>query len=134
MPVSTASLESQRPRSPSAPAADRTQARHSRRAAIREFFLAHLGERFASAELHARFGSAFRTRVSEINRDLSSDIHVFNETSAAVDDQGHPCERSNYWSELRAASQRHSGRAESEYVRREREERERAMPLFAEAR
>jgi hypothetical protein len=105
------------------------QARGSRRTEIREFFLAHLGERFSSAELHTRFGSAFRTRASELNRDSACPIHIRNKTSVGRDERGQPREQSSYWAELRAPAQH----IESEYMRRTQDERARAMPLFAGA-
>jgi len=42
--------------------------RRKRATQILEFFVARLGKTFPSCELHSRFGSAFRTRVSELNR------------------------------------------------------------------
>jgi hypothetical protein len=106
------------------------RARRSRREEIQEFFLAHLRERFATSELHARFGVSFRTRVSELNRDPRCPIRIRNESSAGRDERGQPCERSVYWAELRAQLSS-TGPAQSDYMRREREERTRTMPLFA---
>lgn len=82
------------------------QARRSRRAAIEEFFRAHLGQRFGSPELHARFGPAFRSRVSEINRDTTCSIRIVNATTAARDERGEACERSAYCAELRTPSEK----------------------------
>jgi transcriptional regulator with XRE-family HTH domain len=104
----------------------------ARRARILEFFSAHLRERFNSAELHGRFGSSFRTRVSELNRDPKCPIRILNASAAGTDEQGRPCEQSVYWAESR-----HSGNpskpAESEYMQRARKEEAKALPLFAGA-
>ncbi len=110
------------------------RARQSRRAAIERFFLEHLGERFSTSVLHERFGPAFRTRVSEINRDSASLIQILNATSAGKDALSQPCERSVYWAQLRDRAEHPSNpeSGQSDYLRREREERAHAMPLFAE--
>jgi hypothetical protein len=104
--------------------------------AIEAFFLEHLGERFRTSVLHERFGPAFRTRVSELNRDPICTIRILNETSAGRDDRGQSCERSVYWAELRSSNENYSDPkpGESEYMRRTRDEQARAMPLFAEVR
>lgn len=104
------------------------QVRQSRRAAIEEFFRAHLRVEFSSATLHDRFGSAFRTRASEINRDPRSTIRIFNRAAVGRGQNGQPCEVSIYWAELRDSSSQTD--AESPFMRGRREERERAMPLF----
>jgi hypothetical protein len=80
--------------------------------------------------LHERFGPAFRTRVSELNRDPICTIRVLNETRAGRDDRSQPCERSMYWAELRAPTEHRSELIESEHMRRTRDEQARAMPLF----
>lgn len=77
--------------------------RQSRRALIETFFREHLGERFKTSLLHERFGPAFRTRVSELNRDLVCPIRILNDTRAERDETGQPCERSVYWAELRSS-------------------------------
>jgi hypothetical protein len=69
------------------------QIRRSKRQLIEEFFTLNLGKCFPSAEMHAKFGSAFRTRVSEINRDPHSKIQIVNETSST--------DRSVYWAKRR---------------------------------
>jgi len=107
--------------------ADRQEARRSRRVQILEFFLARLGERFGTAELQSHFGSAFRTRVSELNRDLLCPIRILNESTAARDERGEPCERSVYWAELRPDEQ---VQPESDFMRRHWEEEVRDLPLF----
>jgi len=116
-----------------APFATAFRVRQSRRATIKAYFLEHIGERFSTSMLHERFGPAFRTRVSEINRDPASPIRILNATSAGKDAQEQPCERSEYWAELRSPVGQSSGAAESDYTPREREERARAMPLFGGA-
>lgn len=113
-----------------APDASVFKVRRSRRAAIEAFFLDHLGERFGTMTLHERFGTSFRARVSELNRDPKCSIRVCNDTSSGRDERGQPCERSVYWSELRA-SERPPERMESAYMRRVRDEQAQAMPLFA---
>jgi hypothetical protein len=52
--------------------------RKSKKAQIEEFFMANLGTRIASPELHTKFGSAVRTRISDINLDPNSDINIAN--------------------------------------------------------
>ena len=101
------------------------RARQSRRAQIEEFFRTHLGQRFSTSDLHARFGSAFRTRVNEINRHPRFAITIHNETTVSKND-----ERSIYWAEPRKPG---AEERESDYMRRVREEEARAMPLFARA-
>jgi hypothetical protein len=73
--------------------ADRVQAhRDSKRRQIEKYFAEHLGELVSSRAAHMKWGSAFRTRVSEINRDKLSQIFVNNEVKWA---EG--CEQSVYW-------------------------------------
>lgn len=76
------------------------ESRRSRRMAIEAFFLEHVGEHFGSGTLHGRFGSAFRTRVSEINRDPNCRIRILNQTTR--DARG---ESSFYWSEVRTGAE-----------------------------
>jgi len=64
------------------------RARGSRRAQIKQFFLEHIGEHLGSVVLHERFGPAFRTRVSEINRHPASTIRILNKTTIAKDAHG----------------------------------------------
>lgn len=70
--------------------------RASRREQILSFFVQHLGQRFDTSELHARFGPAFRSRVSEITKDPASPITIRNETQRLPDREG-----SVYWEEPR---------------------------------
>ena len=58
-----------------------TTHRKSKRQQIVEFFVEHTNEDFATDELHRMFGTSFRTRVSEINRDPKSAIRIVNTTS-----------------------------------------------------
>jgi hypothetical protein len=89
-----------RSRSGDAPAAQATQRRRAtKRDEIEKFFLDHLGVRFSTYRLHAIFGSAFRSRVSEINRSDNSPITIQNE----VDPQTDGAEHSVYWSTRREA-------------------------------
>jgi len=109
------------------------RARGSRRAQIEQFFLEHVGEHLSSVVLHERFGPAFRTRVSEINRHPASAIRILNKTTIAKDAHGQPCERSTYWSEFRGGSPAQEP-TESDFMRRRSEEEAAAMPLFARVR
>lgn len=70
--------------------------RLTRREQIERFFSDNPGRRFSSADLHGRFGSAFRTRVSEINRSADSAIIIRNETTFTDG-----AEQSVYWAERR---------------------------------
>lgn len=110
-------------------AALKRSARTSRRAAIEEFFRTHLRIEFRSAVLHQRFGSAFRTRVSEINRDPHASIRISNRPAVGRGVDGRPSEGSIYWGELRDTASPTNN--ESDFMRRRREERARALPLFA---
>jgi hypothetical protein len=73
--------------------------RRGKREQILQWFSANLGERVSSPLLHARYGSSFRTRVSELNRDVTSPIVIRNNVTF-LDGE----ERSVYWSEPRALS------------------------------
>lgn len=73
--------------------------RLTKRQQIESFFAENPGRRFSSADLHARFGSAFRTRVSEINRSPESVIIIRNEVTFADG-----AEQSAYWGERRRPS------------------------------
>jgi hypothetical protein len=53
--------------------------RNSDRARIDAFFCDNIGIKFSSKFLHDRFGSAFRSRKSEINRDPFSSITIERE-------------------------------------------------------
>jgi hypothetical protein len=75
------------------------QHRATKRDQIEKFFLDHLGVRFSSYRLHAIFGSAFRSRVSEINRSDNSPIAIQNEVVPQTDGAEH----SVYWSTRREA-------------------------------
>ncbi len=70
--------------------------RQSRRQRITDLFAQHLGKRYESRNLHGMFGTSFRTRVSEINRDPGSPIRILNVT-CSLDD----VETSVYWAEMR---------------------------------
>lgn len=73
--------------------------RLTKRQQIESFFAENPGRRFSSADLHARFGSAFRTRASEINRSSESMVIIHNETTFADG-----AEQSVYWAEQRPNS------------------------------
>jgi hypothetical protein len=70
--------------------------RQTKRDLILKMFAAKLGVRTSSAILHARYGSSFRTRVSELNRDSGCPLVIRNQTEF-VDG----IEQSVYWSELK---------------------------------
>jgi hypothetical protein len=73
------------------------QRRDSSRARVEAFFGDNIGIKFSTKFLHHRFGSAFRTRKSEINRDPFSSIHIKKECD--VTKQGD--ERFRYWAILK---------------------------------
>jgi hypothetical protein len=56
------------------------QRRDSKRAQIEAFFGDNIGLKFSSDYCHTRWGSAFSTRVSEINRDQFSELRIVNAT------------------------------------------------------
>jgi hypothetical protein len=72
--------------------------RQSKRQRILHFFAQNLGKRHGSRNLHAIFGSSFRSRVSDINLNSASPIRIFNETVSRDDG-----ETSVYWAEARPA-------------------------------
>jgi hypothetical protein len=61
------------------------QRRDSKRAQIEAFFGDNIGICFSSNYLHGRWGSAVRTRISEINRDKFSAITINNDTVIDAD-------------------------------------------------
>lgn len=65
----------------------------TKRQRIMNLFFDNIGRKFDSSNLHATFGSSFRSRVSEINRDPYSTITIKNLTTITSD--------SIYWSEWR---------------------------------
>lgn len=52
--------------------------RAKKKTQIEAYFENHLGERLASRDLHYKFGSSVRTRISEINRDPAAEIRIIN--------------------------------------------------------
>ena len=73
--------------------ADRIQAhRETKRALIEKYFTDHIGEVLSSRTCHIKWGSSFRTRVSEINRNVWGEIRILNEVIFA---EGQ--EQSAYW-------------------------------------
>lgn len=72
--------------------------RENKRSKIETFFQSSLGKKFSSKYLHETFGSSFRTRVSEVNRDKSSQIRILNEY---VFDDLAKKEISSYWAEAK---------------------------------
>jgi hypothetical protein len=69
--------------------------RESRRDQVLAFFRQHVGESFRTADLHAEFGSAFRSRVSDLNRDPACPIAIRNH----VERLPNGTESSVYWAE-----------------------------------
>jgi hypothetical protein len=74
--------------------------RRSKRDQIRDFFVANIGKCFSTAQLHAQFGTAFRTRVSDLNKDQDCLIFIRN----IVQRSAHG-ERSWYYAEWRSSPQ-----------------------------
>lgn len=72
--------------------------RRTRRLEVLEFFLSNLAVEFSSAFMHERFGTAVRTRISEINRDAKAAIVIRNKVM--VEDGR---EVSVYWAESKGA-------------------------------
>ena len=72
------------------------QHRDGKRAQIERYFAEHLGELVSSRAAHMKWGSAFRTRVSEINRQKDGEIFINNQVKWA---EG--LEQSVYWGSLR---------------------------------
>jgi hypothetical protein len=72
--------------------------RKSKGVRIKALFAENIGKHFNSNQLHATFGSGFRSRVSEINRDPLSPFRIVNHT---IPDGYRMGERSEYWSELK---------------------------------
>ncbi len=66
------------------PTIDQLRHRRSKRDLLREFFLANLGRPLTSAELHIRFGSSLRTRISEINAEERGPLRIRNHTSVTA--------------------------------------------------
>lgn len=67
--------------------------RKTRRGDILDYFAARIGQRIASAVLHQKFCTSFRTRVSEINRDDTTPLRIANRTAREKDGS----EFSVYW-------------------------------------
>ena len=70
------------------------RARMSKRERIERMFTNSIGQKFSSAFLHEEYGTAARSRISEINRDPASSIRIKNRVWL---DNGKEC--SEYWSE-----------------------------------
>ena len=66
--------------------------RITKRDAIAAFFEENLNQRFRTSELHNKFGTAFRSRVSDINRSPKYHIRICNRTLSKDE-----AERSEYW-------------------------------------
>jgi len=64
---------------------------------ILRFFIGQLGREFRTDYLHGRFGTSFRSRLSELNRDPKCPIKIRNRTKHLADGS----EASWYWAELR---------------------------------
>jgi hypothetical protein len=73
--------------------------RISKEKQILRMFEANLGKKFSSAGLHVKFGPAFRTRVSDINKDRAASITIKNCTAPRAGG----VEASVYWAERRDA-------------------------------
>ena len=84
--------------------------RLTKRQEIVKYFSAHFGVRLSSTGLHARFGSSFRSRVSEINHDSDCPITIQNETTFVQE-----LEQSVYWSQPRVLSRKFRQNDEQQY-------------------
>jgi hypothetical protein len=71
----------------------------SKRELILCFFSEQLGRKFRTDDLHLMFGTSFRTRVSELNRDSECPIRIQNHTERPGDGR----DASHYWGVRRAA-------------------------------
>jgi hypothetical protein len=69
---------------------------NKRQRIINTFLDVPIGTKLSSKRLHDIFGSSFRSRVSEINRDSSSKITIRNKVGTRNN-----TETSSYWAELR---------------------------------
>ncbi len=67
--------------------------RATKREQVREFFTQRLGQQFTSIDLHVRYGTGVKARISELNRDPCCLIVIKNSTDA------NDC--SIYWAELK---------------------------------
>lgn len=70
-----------------------TAIRKSKQQLIVEYMTINLGKKFGTMELHIKFGTSFRARVSDINKDEKCPIVIHNDTHV----QGQS-EASVYWS------------------------------------
>lgn len=68
--------------------------RLSKKSRIKSFFANHMEERFSTEELHKMFGTAFRSRVSEINREPECLFIIRNQSWVSGGR-----EHSEYWAE-----------------------------------
>src|SRR5215469_3742047 len=57
-----------------------TVVRRNKREQIRDFFAQRLNQPFRSMAMHIMFGTGFRGRISELNRDPDCPITIKNET------------------------------------------------------
>src|SRR6266850_788130 len=78
--------------SPRDGAASSLEIRLTKKHLIHQFFQANLGRKFSSYEMHSTWGSAFRSRTSEINNDADLRITIRNECKTI---EG--AEHSYYW-------------------------------------
>jgi len=73
------------------------QHRATRRSLILVFFHVQLGRKFRTDWLHVKFGTSFRSRISEMNADPDCPIVIRNERNRLPDG----AEESWYWAEER---------------------------------
>jgi hypothetical protein len=76
---------------------------------IKQFFAdeRNVGRKFSSLALHNTFGTtAFRTRVSDINKKTEHADYAFVIRNEHFWDEARQCERSFYWSEAETRLQR----------------------------
>ena len=70
--------------------------RQTKRQQIEAWFAEHPGIRLSTRDCHARWGTAFRTRVSEINRSQFASVTIHNHTGRVGN-----IEESYYWGTTR---------------------------------
>jgi hypothetical protein len=70
--------------------------RRGRRDQIVAFFRCNISKSYQSDYLHSRFGSAFRSRVSEMNNDPNCAIRIFNHTERLADGAESSCYRGEW--------------------------------------
>lgn len=76
------------------------QQRENKAALVEKFFWERIGKEFSSYEMHGTFGSAFRSRVSDVNKDETSRVTIRNK----INPQASGAEHSVYYAERRGVT------------------------------